>query len=378
MRTRSICVVGAGVTGLSIAYHLASAGASDVLVVDRVGVGSGASGIQPGGVRQQWGSDTNCVLARESFGFYSEVTERLELRVPARLDPCGYLFVACTPETMEGLDRNRKLQNAHGVPSQRLTAGDAAALVPGLDSSEIVGAVYCAEDGYIDRPQSVVAGFADAAVRLGVSVSDFHVTGLRREGHGWELSGPSGETILSDRVVVAAGYDTPGIFGSLGVHIPIRKEARHLFYSDPIRERILEPLVVSPDLHLAAKQLADGSVLASDLSATGDVSQAGVWLEKIRAGSRALLPILEYVDFPHRVEGYYDLTPDSQPIVGPVPGHAGLSIAAGLSGRGFMMAPGIGRRLANSLLTETEDEILSELTLARFENAVLRPELQVV
>src|SRR5947208_11737791 len=118
MRTGpDVVVVGAGVVGLSIAFHLAQRGAS-VTVFDRAGIGAGASGVQPGGVRQQWGTRVNCLLARESVAFYRELDERLGRRVDARLDPCGYLFVAHSPEALAGLRANVAVQNAAGVPSR--------------------------------------------------------------------------------------------------------------------------------------------------------------------------------------------------------------------------------------------------------------------
>lgn len=372
------CVIGAGVTGLSVALQLCERGHSDVVVVDRSGVGSGASAVQPGGVRQQWGSRVNCVLARESYAFYREVNDRLGLRVPARLDSGGYVFVALLAETLERLERNRVLQNECGIPSVSLTPTEVGDLVPGLDASSLLGAVYCHEDGYFDRPQGVVAGFANAAHRLGARIELMDVTAVVPDGDGWSVEGRSGTAIMCEQVVIAAGWDSRALLRPLGIDVPMVKEARHLFYSDPIRERILEPLVVSPDGHFAAKQLADGSVLASDLSATGDASRVPEWLSRVREGISSLLPILEYVTFPVHVEGFYDLTPDSQAVIGDVPGWPGLWIAAGLSGRGFMMAPAVGRLIADSIVYERHDQLLEPMAISRFENDALTPEPQVV
>ena len=373
-----MCVVGAGITGLSIAYHLACDGVRDVVVLERTGVGSGASAVQPGGVRQQWGSRINCLLARESFAFYRDVTERLELAVPARLDHGGYVFVALLAKTLERLERNRALQNELGIPSVALSPAEAGELVPGLDPSSLLGAVYCAEDGYFDRPQAVVAGFADAAVRRGVRIDITDVVVVAQDGEGWTLVGRTGERVSCDQVELASGYDTPPLLQPLDIDLPIVKEARHLFYSNPVQERILEPLVVSPDQQFAAKQLADGSVLTSDLSASGDANQAPEWLARVRESIATLLPILQYVTFPVRVEGFYDLTPDSQPVLGNVPGYSGLWLAAGLSGRGFMMAPAVGRLMAEAVATGTPDKLLEPLALSRFERELLTPEPQVV
>lgn len=373
-----MCVVGAGVTGLSVAYHLASAGRSDVVVLDRAGVGGGASAIQPGGVRQQWGSVVNCTLARESFRFYDEVAERLALPVPATLDRGGYAFVALQPGTLEVLRENVAVQHTLGIPSVLLSPSELEALVPGLDPTELVGGAFCAEDGYFDRPQAVIAGFEATARALGVELETLTVTAIRPEGGGWVVECGADGALTCEHVVVAAGCDTVGLLRPLGLEVPIEPSARHLFYSDPVRERLLEPLVVSADLHFAAKQLADGSVLASDLSAIGDDSGIPLWRERVRSGIETLLPILRYVTFPIHVAGHYDLTPDSQMILGPAPERPGLWLAAGLSGRGFMMAPAVGRILADAIVHERHDELLEPLSLTRFSRHALTPEPQVV
>jgi sarcosine oxidase subunit beta len=239
--------------------------------------------------------------------------------------------------------------------------------------------VYCAEDGYFDRPLAVVHGFAEAAVRLGATVEEADVAAVEPDGSGWAVVERNGRRRLCDQVVVSAGYDSPAILAGLGVEIPIRKEARHLFYSSPIRQRLLEPLVVSPDQHFAAKQLADGCVLASDLSAEGDASEElAAWHQRVRTSIRTLLPILEFVEFPVHVEGYYDLTPDSQPILGSVPDRPGVWIAAGMSGRGFMIAPAVGRLLADAIEGAAQDDLLDALSLRRFQRQNLHSEPQVV
>jgi glycine/D-amino acid oxidase-like deaminating enzyme len=156
--TSDIAIVGAGITGLSVAFHLAEREAGSIIVYEREGIGAGASGVQPGGVRQQWSTRLNCVMARD--------------------------FVA---------------------------------------------------------------------------------------------------------------------------------EDRWLFFSDPIAERLLDPLVIAVDRRFAAKQLADGRMLASDLSATGDAAEGSeLWRRRIRQVSVDLFPRLEFVVFPLLVRGVYDVTPDRQ------------------------------------------------------------------
>lgn len=374
-----LAIVGGGVIGLSIAWHLARQGERRTVIYEGTGIGSGASSVQPGGVRQQWTSRVNCLMARESYIFYRDVKDRLETRLDPVLEQCGYLFVAESADVLATLADTVTVQNELGVPSRVLSPTEAAELVPGLDADRIVGATFCHEDGYFDKPQGVIEAFWEAAKREGVAIRHAVVTGLEQCGEGWRLRLANGGSAKAEHVVVAAGYDAPLLLAGLGVALPIRKDPRYLFYSDPIRERLLEPLVVSPERHFAAKQLADGSVLASDLQAAGDPQrERSRWQRRIREHIGDLLPILQYVPFTSLVEGFYDLTPDSLPILGAVNGFDGLWLAVGFSGRGFMMAPAVGRTMAGAVAAGLSSTLPPELRLDRFESLTHDSEALVV
>jgi len=365
MRTGpDVVVVGAGVVGLSIALQLSQRGAS-VTVLDRVGIGAGASGVQPGGVRQQWGTRVNCLLARESMRFYADAKELLSMRVDPGFQACGYLFLAHSDGALSRMRENVALQNELDIPSQVVAAVEAAELVPGLDIAGVVGGAWCAEDGYFDRPQSLVEAFgAQADVQIG-DVLGVEGEGVVRLANGGELR--------ADAVVIATGVDTPRLLPEL----PIRPEARYLFFSDPIRERLLDPLVVSPERRFAAKQLGDGRLLASDLGAVGDPEvELADWRANVRSAFEELLPQLVFVALPTFVEGIYDVTPDHQAILGRVRDR--VWVAAGFSGHGFMLAPAVGRIIAESVVDGNDDPALSVLDPARFAEGRLVPEPQVV
>ena len=339
-----VVVVGAGVVGLSIAFHLREGGAA-VTVVDRAGVGAGASGVQPGGVRQQWGTRWNCLLTQESQRFYANAVERLQMRVDPAFQKCGYIFLAHSERALERLRANVALQNELGVPSRVLSPAEAGAVVPELDVGNVVGAAWCGEDGYFDRPQAILEALGalfDVQLRDVANVDDLH----------------------ADAVVVAAGVDTPRLLPEL----PLRAESRTLFFSDPVRERLLEPLVVSAERGFAAKQLADGRLLASDLHSGARAN--------VRSGFEELLPRLVYVALPTVVDGLYDVTPDHQPILGRVRDR--VWVAAGFSGRGFMQAPAVGRVIASSVLGSGSDPVLDVFDAARFAEGRLVPEPSVV
>src|SRR5258705_2837884 len=115
-----VVVIGAGITGLSVALHLAEAGLKP-LVVEREGVAAGASGVQPGGVRQQWSTPLNCRLARESAAFFADLPSRLNSTLPLGFSQCGYAFLAHSEERLTELEGAVAIQNAAGIPSALLS-----------------------------------------------------------------------------------------------------------------------------------------------------------------------------------------------------------------------------------------------------------------
>ena len=366
-----VLVVGAGVVGLSIALALRTRGAQ-VVVLERAGVAEGQSGVQPGGIRLQWGTTLNCRLAIESRAWWTTAGERLDAPVTLAFDSCGYLFVAHSEAVLERLAAAVRLQNAAGVPSRVVSPAEAGSLVPGLRTESLVGATYCAEDGYMDEPRAAIA-----AIARQLDVRHATVDAVLPDGGAWTLDTTAGR-FTAPSVVVAAGADTRALVGPLGVDLPIELEPRHLFLSPPIRERLLGPLVVAPELRFAAKQLHGGRVLASDLGATGDPeTEAPAWRRNVRAAISDLLPILEYVELAVLVSGAYDVTPDRQPILGPLPGHDGLHVAAGFSGHGFMIAPAVGRIVAGGVAGE-RDTVLDILDSRRFQEGRTVPEPQVI
>jgi len=366
-------VVGAGITGLTLAFFLSRAGA-DVLVIDRAGIGAGASGVQPGGVRQQWSTEINCRLARESVEFYAHLDDELGYTVDAHLDRCGYLFVALGDDALRSMRENVELQNRCGVPSRMVTAAEAGELVPGLSTDAITGGAWCAEDGYFDRPQTVVEAFAHAAAGR-VAVAE--VVALDRAADDWSVQTTNG-AVRATTVVLAAGVETRDLLRPLGVDVPIEPEPRHLFLSEPVAGRLVEPLVVVGERSFAAKHLANGRVLASDLAAAGDAAlHRERWRATVAAGIAEFLPALSYVSFPVLASGLYDVTPDHQPIVGRIGEQDGLWIAAGYSGHGFMLAPAISRRIADAMLDDGGTPI-PEFAPDRFDGARLVRERGVV
>jgi sarcosine oxidase subunit beta len=362
-----IAVIGAGVIGLSTAYHLASHGFSSITVYEREGIGSGASGIAPGGVRRQWATAVNCAMSGESLQFYRRIDEILEPDTQLVFRECGYLFLAHSEAALEHLRANVALQSEFRIPSRILAPHEIGKIVPALKTETVTGASYCPEDGYFDDPWGVIFAFARAAQRRGVRIENSIVLGLHHERNAWQLQLEDG-TAAAEQVVIAAGGDSVQLLKPLGLELPIRAEPRYLFYSNVFSERICDPLVISNEREFAVKQMSNGQFLTSYLGAGrhGREQTPEAWKARISEVAEELIPALLDVSLTHMVKGYYDMTPDSQPIVGPIPDRNNLWVAAGLSGHGFMMAPAVGRAIADLIRGVDPAWYFRGLGLARF------------
>src|ERR1700722_7732284 len=181
MRERAeIVIVGAGIMGLAIAYHLARLGVTDVLVVDKSYLCGGASGRNGGGVRAQWSSEANVRLMQESIQMCRDFASEMKINVWFRQG--GYLFLARSEDKRRALESSVKLQNENGLPTRMLTPAEARGIVPELDTDGVVAASYNPEDGVV-FPWPFVWGFAQAARKLGVQVRTFtEVVGFRSHG----------------------------------------------------------------------------------------------------------------------------------------------------------------------------------------------------
>src|SRR5215467_1859685 len=195
-----VVVIGAGIMGLSIAYHLAQRGVTNVTVLDRSYLCGGASGRNGGGVRAQWSSEANVRLMLESVRMCRDFASTMKINVWFRQG--GYLFLARNKRVAEQLVASVKLQNEVGLPTRMLAPREAHRIVPELDTEGLISASYNPDDGVV-FPWPFVWGFARAATQLGVEVIPFRevvgfeTRGARIEGVATRASEPPGRTAAS-------------------------------------------------------------------------------------------------------------------------------------------------------------------------------------
>lgn len=360
-------IIGAGVIGCSLAYHLAKRGCRDVVVLEKESIGSGSTGRCTGGIRQQFSSEINIRLSMESVAFYEHFEE--ETGHPADFHQHGYLMLATSPEEMEAFRRNVALQRQMGLKVYLLSPQEAKEIIPQLNTEDVLEATYCPSDGYAD-PYSVVQGFACAARGLGVRVyEDTEVTGFKMaEGRLKVLT--SREEFEAPTVVDAAGAYAALVARMAGVEIPIRPSRRHIFVTEPV-DTIRRDLPVVINFSNGFWFRREGRCLIFGMRNPKepegfDTRVDWGFLPTLAQVATHRLPLLGDTGVMRAQAGLHEDTPDFNAIMGGAPGISGLFLACGFSGHGFMHSPAAGRVMAQMVLGERHGLDLSSLGPERF------------
>jgi sarcosine oxidase subunit beta len=386
-----VVIVGAGIMGLSIAYHLAARGVTRVTVIDRSYLCGGASGRNGGGVRAQWSSEQNVRLMLESIRMCREFAAKMKINVWLRQG--GYLFLARTAAQRETLEKSVTLQNECGLPTRMLSPRDARRIVAELDVDGVQAASYNPEDGVV-FPWPFVWGYAQAARKLGVEVIDWHevvgfvAKGARIEGvrvrrsgpPGAPAAGPDAATIATHRVVNAAGAWSPQIARMLGVELPNRAHRHEICSSEPLKPW-LKPLVADLSDGLYFSQSTRGEIVGgvgNEYVPPGlDQESSHAFLGRYARSLLRACPVLGGVKVLRQWAGCYDLTPDANPIVGAVDGVDEFYQASGFMGHGFMMAPVVGKRMADLVAGDLVPDF-DRWNLRRFKEGKLLEEGMII
>ena len=347
-----IVVAGAGAVGASVAYHLALAGARDVVLCDANEIASGATSKGMGGVRQQFSTAAEVRLAQASIAFFEELGPRFFQQV-------GYLFLATTEEGVTALEERRTLQAELGVPVERVDAS----FVRGLNVDDVVGAVFCATDGVGDPP-AVTRELVRRATEFGIEVRERTRV----------------DDVDAETYVLACGAWSRDVARGFGVELPVRPLCRQLLLTSPVPNLPRDlPMTIEAESGFHFRRRADRLVLAMQDAEPRWGPEAWVdesVFEDRRARLARRFPLAQDVRVESGWAGLYDMTPDAHPIIGRVAD--GVYVACGFSGHGFMQSPAVGRALAEEILHGGSSFDLSPYRLERFAAGVVFPETLVL
>ena len=390
--TADAVIVGGGCMGASVAWHLAQRGMTNVVLVEREAqLATGSTGKNAGGVRHQFSHPANIELSIESIAMMARFEEVVGTPIDFHQD--GYLFLLSKAAHVATFLKNVQLQKTHGVDVQWLSPAEAQALAPGLDTTGVKGATFCAADGVAD-PNGVTVGFAKGAQAKGVEVvREAEVTGIRLDQNRVAEVKTSRGNIATPLVVNAAGPWAKSIGRMLGVDVPIEPERRHIFIASPQgggswddagnvgRVPANKLLVIDFDSTFYFHREGGGLLFGMgdpDEQPGFDITVRWDFLPKVIEVAMQRLPALADAAVSHAWAGLYEMTPDHNPIIGPAADVAGFYTIAGFSGHGFQHAPAAGRILADVITGRDPNFDLSPFTLDRFSRRVVAGEANVV
>jgi len=373
-----VIVIGAGVIGTSVAYHLAKLGCRDVIVLEKEDtIGCGCTAKAEGGVRQEFCTEVNIKLSIESFKFFERFED--ELGSPIDFHQCGYLRLVSTKEELEWLHETVTLQQKLGVKVYLLTPEETREIVPALNIHNLLGATYCPTDGVIDS-YSVVQGYASAAksfgVRIYTGIEAFSIKTTRDNQVQGVLTN-EGE-IEAPVVVNAAGAYANQVGETVGLAIPVHPHKQHTFFTSP-SDKIGKDAPFVIDLHKDFGIRREGPRLLfgggqPDAPEGFDTTVDWGCLPEIAKRVVYRFPFLANVGIMRAQAGLHPDTPDASAILGGVSGIGGLYLACGLNGQGVMHSPAVGRLMAEYILGIGSDPAVSLLRLGRFKDGVLQKE----
>ncbi|MGQ9480863.1 NAD(P)/FAD-dependent oxidoreductase [Chloroflexus sp.] len=379
-----VVIIGAGVIGASIAFHLAERGLRDVIILEREETEiSGSTARSAAGVRHQFSSRTNVLLSRYSIERLRHFEE--EVGGHAELHQVGYLFLINDEQTWAQYMRNVAMQRELGVRVEVLTPAEAARFIPQMRTDDLIGATFGPDDGYCD-PYGIALGYLRAAQRHGVRlyrgrpVTGFHLQG----GRVTAVETPAG-TVGCEFVINCAGPWAGEVAALAGLDLPVRPYRRNVYMTTPF-SAISAPIPLTIDVGSGFYMRREGQSILMGRSNPNEPSSTNTnvdwdWLEAVIEAGIHRFPILETAGLAEQQcwAGLYEITPDHNPILGRHPDLAGYIDASGFSGHGIMHAPATGLLIAEEVIDGRAHTInIDELRIDRFRSGHLASEFNVI
>jgi glycine/D-amino acid oxidase-like deaminating enzyme len=379
-RQASVVIIGGGIMGVSIAYQLAAAGVTDVVLLDADALGAGSTSKAAGGVRAQFSDTINIRLALRSLRTFETFAERFGQEID--FHQVGYLFLLDSAEDVASFEAAVKSQNELGVPSRMIPVEEAARLSPLISTDGLLAATFCPADGYC-TPESVVLGYATAARRRGARlIPHCPASGIeKRDGRITAVVTARGR-VGTSTVICAAGPWSRQVGAWAGVELPVTPLRRQVV----ITERVggLDPLMpFTIDFGTSFYFHREGPGLLMGMSDPEEtpgfkLNRSDAWLPGLGRAMQRRAPALMNTGIRSGWAGLYEVTPDHNALIGESATVSRFLYATGFSGHGFLMGPAVGEVLRDLYLGRPPDIDVSGLSADRFAASMPRPELGII
>lgn len=381
LSTANVVIIGGGISGAAIAYNLAKKGVKDIVVLEKGYQASGSTGRCGAGIRQQWGTEMNCRLAKLSCDAFETLQEDLAYHGDVEFKQGGYLMLASTDNELEQFRKNVALQNSLGIDSKVLSLQEAKEVVPYLNTEGLTGATFHQKDGHLN-PFTTLDAYVQACKRLSVHFHTYtEMTSIDVQS-GRVVGLQTNKGYISTEVVVNASGPYGRIVAEMaGIEIPTYSERHQILVTTPVN-KMLDPMVMSFSKNIYTQQVPHGSLIMgrSCASEPRDLNNKSSWqfLDEMAKTATELLPPLAKIRVVRAWAGQYHMTPDKQPIYGEAPALKGFFQSVGFSGHGFMFAPATGILLSEMILGEPLTLDVRNMNMDRFSRGELIIEPSVV
>ncbi|NIF52803.1 FAD-binding oxidoreductase [Burkholderia sp. Ax-1724] len=376
-------VIGAGVVGASVAHHLAALGAKSVLVLEQGTIGAGTTSQSSGLLRTHYSVRQNVELARASWWAFNNFAEYVgDEEASCGLVKCGYMICAPEGDKLEPLGASLRAQQDMGIEVQLLSRDEAGERMPiaRFDDAALIG--FEPEAGFADA-YLVATSFARSARKRGVKIMEnTRVTGVIRDGHRITGVETTAGTFSCGTLVSTQNIWTPELAGWIGVTLPVKPERHTVLaleceaeytFAMPAFKDLASPGMLYYRSYGGKQMLVSEGVVGETLNAPeteqGDISLD--YVAEVGAQVAERFPAYETAGLASSWTGVYDVTPDWNPVLGPVADIEGLTVGFGFSGHGFKLSPGVGKLLAQHALGLPTDVSLAPYALSRFESGAL-------
>ncbi|MFD7664322.1 NAD(P)/FAD-dependent oxidoreductase [Streptomyces sp. NPDC059788] len=365
-----VVIIGGGVLGASIAFHLAEAGVTGVLLLERDRPAAGSSGKPIGGVRAQFSDPLNIRIGRRSLEAWRAFGERPGADIG--FESAGYLFLLGDDAELALFEEGVAAQNALGVPSRITGPAEAAALCPYLDPDSIVAAAHCPTDGYA-LPGAAVTGYLRAAVRRGAAVrTHCPVTAIDTEGGALEAVRTPRGTVRTTTVICCAGAWSAEVGAMAGVRLPVTPLRRQIAFTGPLDA---PPPRIPFTLDFTSTAYFHNDGAGGLLLGMSDPRQepgfgrefSREWLAPFREAAGRRAPALADMPVAHGWAGLYETTPDNNALIGEAADVPRFLYATGFSGHGFLQAPAVGELVRDLYLRREPFLDIGPLAATRFD-----------
>lgn len=367
----NVVIVGGGIVGVSIAYHLAMRKVKKLVLLERGHLGEGSTGLCVGGIRTQFATDINIRFSLESLDFWTHFEEITGTDPEFR--QVGYLFLATHAETLNRFRSHVQRQKSYGFPVELLEPREIRRRWTFLRWEDLVGGTFCSLDGYAG-PHEVLTGLVRMARQRGVKIyEETEVVGLIMRGDRVRGVKTKAGDITAPVVVNATGPWASDIGRMAGIEIPVKPVRRQLFVTAPfILSDHAIPLIIDFDQGWYFRPEGKGFLLSGPIDKEPSFRTTIDRHAMAETAEQAMnrVPAFQNAQITSGWAGLYEISPDHHAILGPVPGLEGLILANGFSGHGFQHSPAVGRAIADFITEGRASSDLSLLSIERFEKGM--------